>query len=61
MSTFHHIRLAEKVGFEPTERFYPSTVFKTVALNQLSHFSIIKELAEGMGFKPMERFYPSLV
>ena len=36
----HLHKMAERVGFEPTEGYKPSAIFKTAALNQLDHLSV---------------------
>ncbi len=41
--------MAERVGFEPTEG-YPSPVFKTGALDQLSHLSCLEIILEALIF-----------
>ena len=33
--------MAERVGFEPTVGYKPTPIFKTGAINQLDHLSII--------------------
>ena len=35
------ISLAERVGFEPTVGYKPTPIFKTGAINQLDHLSIL--------------------
>ena len=36
-SSFIYIKLAERVGFEPTVGYKPTPIFKTGAINQLDH------------------------
>jgi hypothetical protein len=43
------IKLAERVGFEPTDSFTPSLDFESSAFDQLSHLSALQSIINTTG------------